>query len=210
MVGIVSAPTLPLLTRLWFSLLCLVRVLFDGAFAARLWAARSPEALPPAPERSPRSERGAEKPAKDHAEARAAARARRRAAEAARIAPLQLLGLLQRQGRLIDFLQQDITDFDDADVGAAARVVHEGCRKALGAHAVIEPIRDEPEESEVAIDEGFDPAAIKLSGQVAGKPPFRGTLRHRGWRVRKLELPTPLEGHDFEVVAPAEVEIGPS
>jgi hypothetical protein len=86
-------------------------------------------------------------------------------------------------------------------------VVHEGCRKALHAHAEVEAIREEAEESPVRIDKGFDPAEIKLTGEVEGKPPYSGMLRHRGWRVRELKLPEAMEGHDFSVVAPAEVEL---
>jgi hypothetical protein len=54
---------------------------------------------------------------------------------------------------------------------------------------------------------GYDPSEVKLTGKVTGKPPYRGVLRHRGWRVRELSLPEALEGHDFGVIAPAEVEL---
>ena len=174
----VSEPTLPLVTRLWFSVVCLLRVLLEGAFAARVWAVRrAPPALPAA------SPSGAD------------------------VGPLQLLALLQREGRLVDFLEQDITGFGDAEVGAAARVVHEGCRRALAAHATLEPVRDEQEDSRVEVPVGFDPSQVKLTGNVAGQPPYRGVLRHRGWRIRELRLPEPIRGHDFHVVAPAEVEL---
>jgi len=198
MVRLVSEPSLPLLTRIWFSLVCLLRVLVDGAFAARVWAARSaapalpasPAEPPPEAKRQPSRKTGSV-----------------RGAEAERVAPLQLLALLQREGRLVDFLKQDITAFDDAEVGAAARVVHEGCGRVLEAHAKIEPVRSEPEESKVEVPVGFDPAEVKLTGSVSGKPPYRGVLRHRGWRVRELSLPEALAGHDFRVIAPAEVEL---
>jgi hypothetical protein len=208
----VSVPKLSFITRLWFSLVCLLRILLDGAFAGRVWAVRSGmPALPPP--RSRDSDDGEveddeddedEVDEQDEQDEAAAAEER---AHAIAAAPLQLLALLQREGRLIDFLQQDITDFDDDDVGAAARVVHEGCRKALAAHADVEPIREEAEDSPVRIDKGFDPAAIKLTGEVEGKPPYAGMLRHRGWRVKNLELPEAVEGYDFTVVAPAEVEL---
>jgi len=120
---------------------------------------------------------------------------------------LALLALFQREGRLIDFLEQDITSFDDAEVGAAARVVHEGCGKALHGAAKVQPLRDEEEDAKVVIERGYDAAAVKLTGNVSGKPPYRGTVRHRGWRVRKLELPRAVEGHDVTIVAPAEIEV---
>jgi hypothetical protein len=198
MVRLVSELSLPLLTRIWFSLVCLLRVLFDGAFAARAWAARSAAPALPAHPPDPHAAGEGSVPREISSV---------RGAEADRVAPLQLLGLLQREGRLVDFLQQDITAFDDAEIGAAARVVHEGCGRVLAAHAKIEPVRPEPEESRVEVPVGFDPAEVKLTGSVSGKPPYRGVLRHRGWRVRELSLPEALKGHDFRVIAPAEVEL---
>ena len=120
---------------------------------------------------------------------------------------LALLALFQREGRLVDFLEQDVTSFSDADVGAAARLVHEGCRKALRGHATVAPLRSEAEESRVTLEEGYEPAAVKLTGKVATRPPYKGTLRHAGWRVRDLRLPRALDGHDATIVAPAEVEL---
>jgi hypothetical protein len=117
---------------------------------------------------------------------------------------LVLLGVLQREGRLVDFVEQDIDAFSDAEVGAAARVVHAGCRKALRGACAVEPVRAEAEEAvvEVAALDG-----VKLTGSVGGKPPYRGVLRHRGWRVTKLDLPEPVDGHDAHVVAAAEIEV---
>ncbi len=120
---------------------------------------------------------------------------------------LMLLGLLQEKGRLIDFLEQDIETFDDAEIGAAVRVVHEGCRSVLRGHAQVEPVRSEEEESRVVVKEGMDTGAVKLTGDLSGEPPYQGVLRHRGWRVARLSLPTPVAGHDPRVVAPAEVEL---
>lgn len=122
-------------------------------------------------------------------------------------AALQLLGLLQREARFIDFVQEDVAAYSDADIGAAARVVHEGCRKVLGEHFSIEPVRSEPEGSRITLPEGFDAAAVRLTGKVVGKPPFTGSLGHRGWRVSDTRLPKLAEGHDASVIAQAEVEL---
>ncbi len=176
--------SLPFSTRLWFAFACFFRVLFDGAFAGRAWDAR--EDLQKAlPEPKPA-------PAPQRAETTTA---------------LQLLGLLQRDGRLVDFLKQDVAGFGDAEIGAAARVVHEGCKKALFRHADIEPVRDEEEGSSLTLEAGFDAARVKLTGNVAGSAPYRGTLRHRGWHVTRLDLPEHVKGHDLFVLAPAEVEL---
>lgn len=128
-------------------------------------------------------------------------------ADARRSAALGLLGLLQREGRLVDFLQQDISSFSDADIGAAARVVHAGCRKALAEHVPIQPVVEQAEGAPFRVEVGYDPAAFKLTGRVAGQAPYSGVLRHKGWRAVEIHLPQPVGGVDDTVLAPAEVEI---
>src|SRR5262249_9062596 len=122
-------------------------------------------------------------------------------------AALQLLAVLQRDGRLIDFLEQDVAAFSDADIGAAARAVHEGARKALRAHVALAPVRDEEEGATVTLADGFDAASIKLAGNVTGRAPYKGVLRHRGWRAKNISLPVAVKGHDVAVLCPAEVEL---
>lgn len=121
---------------------------------------------------------------------------------------LLLLAALQREGRLLDFLQQDIAGFGDDEVGAAARVVHSGCKKVLGLYLKFEPILAESEGSPVTVPTGFDAQRIRLTGQVTGQPPFRGTLKHHGWLASQINLPAPSESLDPRIVAPAEVELG--
>jgi hypothetical protein len=127
--------------------------------------------------------------------------------EASPDAALQLLGLLQRDARLIDFMTENLTGYSDADIGAAARVVHDGCRKVLTEHFTIEAVRAETEGSRITLNEGFDAAAIRLTGNVVGKPPFHGSVSHRGWRVTSVRLPKLADSHDAAVLAPAEVEL---
>jgi len=120
---------------------------------------------------------------------------------------LQLLNLLQREGRLVDFLQQEVSGFSDAQIGQAARVVHEGCRRTLLRYLEVEPVLKAAEGEPTTVGEGFDPSAIKLVGNVAGGAPFRGVLRHKGWRAKDIHLPETLGEHDFKILAPAEVEL---
>jgi len=120
---------------------------------------------------------------------------------------LALLGVLQKEGRLVDFLEQDIATFSDSDVGAAARVVHEGCRKAIKGILKFEVVRSEEEGARISVAEGDLKSNVKVTGQVSGSPPFAGALRHRGWRVTDLKLPTFTAGMDAYVIAPAEVEL---
>jgi len=120
---------------------------------------------------------------------------------------VQMLALLQRDGRLIDFLTEDIAPYQDAQIGAAARDVHASCRKALEHYLKLEPVIAADEDQPVTVEPGFDSAAIKLIGNVTGKPPLRGLLRHRGWRAAQVTLPPLPESSGRAIVAPAEVEI---
>lgn len=265
--------SLPFWTRFWFAWSCLFQVLFDGEFAARVWAVREPPRpalppgrakgtkgkLPPKPDkrRGKRAERADDdedepvvvakkklppgktkrsqverrdgdgkaasrvepakrnkvgpgkeaKPTAGRPIEKPAPTAKPAAAPLDTTAALQLLALLQREGRLVDFLEQEIAAFSDAEIGAATRVVHEGCRRALHEHAKLEPVRTEDEDTTVTIPAAFKPAEIKLTGNVQGKPPYKGTLRHRGWRAREVRLPVPAPGHDASIIAPAEVEL---
>jgi len=122
-------------------------------------------------------------------------------------AALQLLALLQREARLIDFVGEDLASYADAQIGAAARVVHAGCAKVLREHFSIVPVRTEAEGSRVTLAAGFDAAAVRLTGNVVGQAPFTGSLSHRGWRVAEVRLPQLAAQHDAHVIAPAEVEL---
>jgi hypothetical protein len=117
-----------------------------------------------------------------------------------------MLRILQEEGRFLDFLMEPIDGYDDAQVGAAVRAIHGGCRKALAAHVPLEPVLAAKEEERVTVERGFDPRAIRLTGNVAGDPPFTGTLKHHGWRASSLKLPRAGDG-ESPVVAPAEVEL---
>lgn len=122
---------------------------------------------------------------------------------------VQVLSILQREGRFIDFLQEDLSLYEDSQIGAAVRSIHEGCKGGLSQYVELKPIYDESEGSEVTVPPGFDSRSIRLTGNVAGNPPFKGIIRHRGWRVAKIELPQPASEQKKDwVLAPAEVEIG--
>lgn len=120
---------------------------------------------------------------------------------------LLILSILQRDGRLIDFLHEDVTSFADSEVGAAARVVHAGCKKALAQYVTFAPVRSEAEGAPVIVEKGFDPAQIRLAGNVSGEPPFKGKLAHAGWKATDVRLPERQPSVDGRVVAPAEVDI---
>jgi hypothetical protein len=125
-----------------------------------------------------------------------------------RAAPaLRLLALLQAEGRFIDFLEEDIEQYSDAQVGAAVRSIHAGCRKALHERMRIERIYPEEDGSEIEVGPAYDPATLRLTGNVHGQPPFRGMLQHSGWRATEVHLPAPPTGFDAGILAPAEVEI---
>ena len=118
----------------------------------------------------------------------------------------QLLALLQRDGRLLDFLMEDLAAYGDAQIGAAARDVHAGCRTVLTRYLSSSPVVDEEEGQRLTVERGTDPARIKVVGNVAGEPPYTGVVRHRGWRATRVDLP-PLPSAGSPFVAPAEVEV---
>jgi len=120
---------------------------------------------------------------------------------------VQVFTLLQRDGRLIDFLTEDVTPYPDAQLGAAVRSLHESLHQVLERYLELEPIIDSEEGQPVTVQRDFDPASIKLVGKVTGQLPLRGSLRHRGWRVKRLNLPPLPEGAGRSVIAPAEVEV---
>lgn len=128
-------------------------------------------------------------------------------AEQQHAAALFLLGLLQREGRLLDFLQEDISSFADADVGAAARLVHEGCKKVLRQYVPISAVVKDAEGAAIEIPTGFDANRFRLTGNVAGTGPWKGSLKHHGWVATKVLLPDVPTTIDVKILAPAEVEI---
>jgi len=181
-----SGKPLSLLQRLSLAFGAFFGVLGDPALAARFDAVRrGPMVAPTAPPAPPPP------PLK----------------EASPDAALQLLALLQRDARLIDFVGEELDAYDDAQIGAAARVVHEGCARVLREHFSIVPVRSEAEGSRITLAAGFDAALVRLTGNVVGQAPFTGSLSHRGWRVTEVRLPKLAERHDARVLAPAEVEL---
>jgi len=127
--------------------------------------------------------------------------------EATPDAALQLLTLLQQEARFIDFTQENLAGYSDADIGAAARVVHEGSKKALDTYFTLAAVRSEDEESRITLPAGFNATEVRLTGNVVGEAPFTGSLIHKGWKVTEVKLPKLAEGHDTSIVAPAEVEL---
>ena len=120
---------------------------------------------------------------------------------------LHLLTVLQREGRLIDFFAEDLSTYEDAQIGAAVRSIQDNCKSSLKKYLNPKSVMDQNEGDEIVVPAGFDPNAIKLTGNVSGEPPFRGVLRHKGWRASKLELPTLSAAKDSHIIAPAEIEI---
>ncbi len=120
---------------------------------------------------------------------------------------LHLFAMLQREGRLMDFLAEDLNQYEDDQIGSAVRAVHAGCLRVVQEYLDPRPVLDKDEGGQVVIGNDFDPGAVKLTGKVVGDPPFRGILRHKGWQVGKLQLPTLSGSQNTRIIAPAEVEL---
>jgi hypothetical protein len=210
------------MSRLFLAFLCFLRILFGKTLPPGAMKFL-PETTTPAPGSGPAGKalpapagppetRPATRPAEARPESARPApppedRPRVSAAQQHRDGALALLALLQREGRLVDFLLEPLDGFSDADIGAASRDVHRGCRKVLDQHLTLEPVMPGSEEARVSVPAGFDPAEIRLIGEARGEPPFRGTLRHHGWRVVDARLPALADSVDRTVIAPAEVEL---
>ena len=122
--------------------------------------------------------------------------------------PIRLLGLLQREARLLDFLMENLGAYDDQQIGASVRDIQVKSQGVIKKHLTLEPVLGQQEGTSVTVPAGFDPAAIRLVGNVSGQPPFTGTLQHAGWRVKTITLPKPPDGQDEFILMPAEVELG--
>lgn len=180
--------------RLFMAIKAFFRILFSGEYAEQVRALDSSPAQLTAETAAPADDRPT---TADLDKARA---------DAVK-APAVLLSLLQREGRLLDFIEEDIDGFADAQIGAAVRTVHSGCRKVFREYVTLEAIEEGAEGAKVEVPEGFDPSAIRLTGAVKGDPPFNGTLHHHGWRIAEMTLPTRPESHAADVVAPAEIQV---
>ena len=181
----------------WLALVCFFRVLFGRplpeAVLPKQQALPEPKKEPEA-KQEPKKEKEPEKP-------------RVSAASQHREGALALLALLQREGRFVDFVRDSVDGAADADIGAAAREVHRGCRKVLDQYLAFEPVMPGEQDDKVSVPKGFDPAEVRLVGEAKGEPPYKGTLRHHGWRVVDAKLPALADGVDRTVIAPAEVEV---
>jgi len=121
---------------------------------------------------------------------------------------LTLLATLQREARFVDFIQEQLGDFSDEQIGAAARDVHRDCCEVLKRLFDIQPATNETEGSELEVPAKFDPGQYKLTGNVSGDPPFRGSIVHHGWQAAKCELPQWSGTPDAaKVIGPIEVEL---
>lgn len=120
---------------------------------------------------------------------------------------LHLLTVLQEEGRFLDFLNEDLGDFEDDEIGAAVRSVHKGCKESLVKYMDLKPLLDEEEETLKDVEKGFDPEKLKLTGNVVGEPPFKGYVRHRGWMADNVKLPVLKKVKNASYIVPAEIEV---
>ncbi len=118
-----------------------------------------------------------------------------------------LLSRLQREGRLMDFLAEDLEAYEDGQIGAAVRSVHAGCRRVVEKMLAPKPAMDQPEDAQVILDADYDPHLVTLTGHVGDHPPFQGVVRHAGWRASRIDIPLLAEETDPTIIAPAEVEV---
>jgi hypothetical protein len=147
-------------------------------------------------------------PERPTATAKPAASLKQAPSKPARSDAITLLAALQREGRFVDFLKEELTGFSDAQIGAVARDLHRDCSKVVQRMFAIQPLLAEAEGASVEVPSGFDAGRYRLVGNVSGAPPFRGALVHHGWQATACELPAWVGGEgSARVVAPVEVEV---
>jgi hypothetical protein len=201
------------MSRFSLAFRCFFKLLFRGALPTDAVkylpeGTKAAAALPEAVQESKKVEAEVKpKSAEPKPEPRPAPRATSDLQAQHRDGALALLALLQREGRLVDFLREGLDGYTDGDIGVAVRDIHRGCKKVIDEHFQLEAVMPGEEDSKVKVPPGFDPTEVRLIGKVSGEPPFTGTLRHHGWRVTEVKLPTLTDGVDRRVLAPAEVEI---
>jgi hypothetical protein len=119
-----------------------------------------------------------------------------------------LLAALQREARFVDFVQESLEGAGDAQIGAVAREVHRGCREVIARAFALQAVVAAEEGGAVDVPAGFDAGRYRLTGNVTGAPPFRGTLAHHGWEATVCQLPEWTGTAEAAlIVAPAEVEL---
>jgi hypothetical protein len=179
------------LNRILLAFRCFFNILFQGALSAELLGdlklARREQAAPGGVPSGPGTQPAA---------------VSRTPADGA----LQVLTILQRDSRLVDFLMEDIAAYSDDQVGAAVRELHDQCRDSIARHFTLQPVIDGVEGTPARAPSG-DPHAVRFIGNVPATPPSGGTLRHKGWRAAKVDLPSLAAKEDTSIVAPAEIEI---
>jgi uncharacterized protein DUF2760 len=185
------------LNRILLAFRCFFNILFQGELSAEALTALNlarPKAAPPTSKSSASKSSSSKAPVQEAPAVRASDGA------------LQILGILQRDSRLLDFLMEDIATYSDDQVGAAVREMHDQCRDSVARYFTLQPVIDGVEGT-FAKAPSADPNLVKFVGNVPAKPPAGGTLRHKGWRATKVDLPALSARQDASVIAPAEIEI---
>lgn len=120
---------------------------------------------------------------------------------------VRLLALLQSEAHLLDFFLDDISKTPDEVIVAAVKEIQRKAVKVLKDHLTLSVVMAGADGDRVTVAQGFDPSAVRVVGNVTGRPPFTGTLLHPGWRVKEVRLPALADGQDPFVLQPAEVEL---
>ena len=188
--------------RIWLAIRVFFLVLFQGSVARQVGEVLEKRKLAQGAASGP-------KPAlSTNSAAEAKVAPAKQTAKAARSEAITLLATLQREARFIDFIKEPLDGYGDAQIGAAVRDVHRDCGKVLDRLFAIRALVEQEEGSPLEVPPGFDAGRYRLTGNVAGDPPFHGKLVHHGWEAAEIQLPA-WSGtqHSARVIAPVEVEL---
>jgi hypothetical protein len=180
--------------RIWIAFRAFFAALFNGVTASRIKQALDQAAAPiplPAAPPPPSMEKATlviPKPVQNDA--------------------VTLLATLQREARFVDFLKEDLSGYSDEQVGAAVREIQRDSSAVIERLFAVRAVLEDQEGDTVDIPAGFDAARYRLTGRLTGEAPYRGTLRHHGWKVTRCELPAFTGAASAaSMIIPAEVEL---
>lgn len=127
-------------------------------------------------------------------------------------AVVQFIARLQEKGRFLDFIMDDIAAYDNESVGAAARIVHQGCCDVMHDSFTIETIFPGEEMEEITLADNYDSHLFRLVGNVPENAPYEGHVLHRGWKTTRVNLAQVVNTEEHietarSIMAPADVEI---
>lgn len=119
---------------------------------------------------------------------------------------ITLLATLQRDARLIDLIYENLDQYQDAQVGAAARPCLKQCRQSLDRILKIEKLVTAAENDTITVPADAAVSRFRWIGESSSSKTSTAKLVHPGWQAASIQLPQwSGQAEDAEIIAPAQV-----